>query len=216
MGRVFNSMSTLVSKVVSPEAANLAYYDANAEAYAKQTYHADLSHLYVPFLALLPRNARILDVGCGGGRDMRVFRERGYKPFGIDPSTALVKIARQYSGAEVAVAKVDELEFEENFDGVWACASLLHLPRAELPNGLMHIHRSLIAGGVLFLSVQAGHGEEFGEDGRFYTRYDESEIRIGVHALDFDILETWKTSDALLGRTEICWINLLARKPFPT
>lgn len=209
-------MSSTASKVVAAEAANLAYYEANAEKYAKQTYHADLSHLYAPFLALLPRNARILDVGCGGGRDLRAFSERGYEPFGIDPSPALVEIARQYSGAEIAVANVEAIEFEEKFDGVWACASLLHLPRAELPNALKHIHRSLIAGGVLFLSVQTGHGEEFGEDGRFYTRYDESEIRIAVHASGFDIMETWETSDALPGRNEICWINLLARKQFPT
>ncbi len=205
-----------MSKFVTAAAANLAYYEANAETYAKQTYHADLSDLYAPFLALLPRNARILDVGCGGGRDLRAFRERGYETFGIDPSPALVEIARQYSGAELAVVKVENLEFEEKFDGVWACASLLHLPRTELPEALRRIHRSLIAGGVFFLSVQAGQGEKFGEDGRFYARYGESEIRFEVHAVGFDILETWETSDTLPGRTQICWVNLLARKPFPS
>ena len=207
-------MSTLVSKAVSPEVANLAFYEANAETYAAQTYHADLTHLYAPFLALLPRNARILDVGCGGGRDLRAFRERGFNPFGIDPSLALARIARQYSGVEVAVAKVELLEIEEKFDGAWACASLLHLPQAELPNALRRIHRSLISGGVLFLSVQAGHGEEFGPDGRFYSRYAEFEIRNAVHASGFEILDTWVTLDSLPARTAVNWINVLARKSF--
>lgn len=209
-------MSSTEYTVAAAEAANLAYYEANAEMYARQTYHADLSQLYGPFLELLPLNACILDVGCGGGRDLREFRERGYETFGIDPSPALVEIARQYSGAKVAVAKVETMEFDEKFDGVWACASLLHLPRAELPNALHHIDRSLTPGGILFLSVQAGHGQAFGEDGRFYARYYGSEIRIAVHTSGFDILKTWETSDVLPGRTNICWINLLARKPFST
>lgn len=215
MGGSSHSMNGAGSKVVAAEVANLAYYEANAEKYAKQTCHADLSHLYAAFLSLLPRNARILDVGCGGGRDLRAFHERGFDVFGVDPSSALVEIAREYSGAEVAVAKVEALEFEEKFDGVWACASLLHLPKAELPEALRRIHRSLIAGGVFFLSVQAGRGEEFSEDGRFYARYEEPEIRSAIQEIGFDTLNTWTTSDALSGRAKISWINLLARKPLP-
>lgn len=196
--------------------ANLAYYEANAATYAEQTLHADLSHLYAPFLSLLPRSARILDVGCGGGRDLKAFRERGFKPFGIDPSLALVEIARQHSGAEVAVAKVEELEFVQEFDAVWACASLLHLPRSVLPEALRRIKRSLVHGGVFFLSVQAGSGECVSEDGRFYARFDESEIRMAVEAIGFSILEAWTTADSLAGRSVIYWINLLARKISPT
>lgn len=215
MGGSSHSMNSAGSKVVSAEVTNLAYYEANAEKYANQTRYADLSHLYAAFLSLLPRNARILDVGCGGGRDLRAFRERGFEAFGVDPSSALVEIACEYSGAEVAVAKVEALEFEEQFDGVWACASLLHLPKAKLQEALRRIHRSLIAGGVLFLSVQAGRGEEFSEDGRFYALYEEPEIRSAIQETGFGTLNTWTTSDALPGRPEISWINLLARKPLP-
>lgn len=205
-----------MSKAVTPEVANLAFYDANAEAYAAQTYRADLSHLYGPFLALLPRNAHILDVGCGGGRDLRAFRERGFIPFGIDPSSELARIARHYSGVEVVVGKVELLEIEEKFDGAWACASLLHLRKAELPNALKRLHRSLIGSGVLFLSVQAGDGEEFGPDGRFYSRYSESELQNAVHVSGFEILRTWQTSDSLPARPTVTWINVLARKSYST
>jgi len=206
-------MSRSDSNAITSDLANLAYYEANAAMYAEQTSHADLSHLYEPFLSLLPQGARILDVGCGGGRDLRAFRERGFKAFGIDPSPALVEIARQHSGAEVAIARVEELEFVEEFDAVWACASLLHLPKSELSQALRRIQRSLVPGGVFFLSVQAGSGEDFIEDGRFYSRYDEAEIRMVVRATGLDILETWGTADSLASRNGMCWINLLARKP---
>lgn len=206
------NMSSDKSKVVTAKQANLAYYEANAVTYAERTSHVNLSHLYSPFLSLLPRSARILDVGCGGGRDLKAFREQGFNPFGIDPSLALVEIARRNSGVGVSVAKVEALEFEQEFDAVWACASLLHLPRTELPEALKRIERSLIIGGVFFLSLQAGSGEGISEDGRYYTLYDEPEIRMAVQAAGFDILKTWKTSDSLIGRSVICWINLLARK----
>lgn len=194
------------------ELANLAYYEANATKYAESTLQIDLTSLYEPFLALLPSGARILDVGCGGGRDLKAFRERGFNPFGIDSSIALVEIARDYSGVDVAVAKVETIDFVEKFDAVWACASLLHLPRTELPEALRRIKHSLVSGGVLFLSVQSGSGEEILEDGRFYAHYTDAEIRMSVSAIGFDVLETWKTPDSYASRAWISWVNLLARK----
>jgi SAM-dependent methyltransferase len=194
------------------ELANLAYYDVNAAQYAESTFQIDLSHLYEPFLSLLTRGARILDVGCGGGRDLKAFRERGFKPIGIEPSIALAEIARTHSGVEVNVTKVEAIEFEEEFDAVWACASLLHLPRTELPEALRRIKRSLIPDGVFFLSVQSGTGEEFLDDGRFYTYYTDAAIRLSVSSIGFDILKSWKTADSSPSRARISWSNLLAKR----
>lgn len=205
-------MTNFMNDPATAGLANLAYYEANAVAYAEKTSRADLSHLYAPFLASLPRGARILDVGCGGGRDLKAFRELGFKPVGIDPSPALVEIARQYSGAEVAVADVQEMEFVDEFEAVWACASLLHLPKLELSEALRCIKRSLISGGVFFLSLQNGSGEHVIHDGRFYARYGESEIQIAVQQNGFEIFETWETTDSLANRSDIHWINLLAKK----
>jgi SAM-dependent methyltransferase len=193
--------------------ANLAYYEANAKKYAESTLNIDLAHLYEPFLALLPSRARILDVGCGGGRDLKAFRDRGFKPVGIDPSIALANIAREYSGVEVAVAKVEDIEFTEEFDAVWACASLLHLPKKQLPVALMKIKQSILPGGVLYLSVQSGSGEEVLEDGRFYTFYTDTSIRKLIKASELELLRTWMTADSYAGRNRIIWLNLLARKP---
>lgn len=209
-------MSNTRANCASSELANLTYYEANATKYAGLTGQVNLSQLYAPFISLLPRGARILDVGCGGGRDLKAFRERGFKPFGIEPSISLAEIAREYSGVEVVVTKVEEIEFVEEFDAVWACASLLHLPKSKLPEALRRIRRSLVAGGVLFLSVQSGEGEEILEDGRFYAHYTNTAIEMAVRAIGFDILETWETADSFADRTLISWINMLAKKSSPT
>ncbi len=195
------------------ERANLAYYERNAAMYAEQTSRADLSHLYAPFLALLPPAARILDVGCGGGRDLKAFRQRGFDPVGIDPSPALVEIARRYSGAEALVGKVEDLQLSDAFDGVWACASLLHLPRRVFPEALRRIHSALVGGGVLFLSVQSGAGDLVGEDGRFFARYDSSALRLALKDANFQLLRIWDSEDSLPGRAALTWLNLLAKKP---
>jgi SAM-dependent methyltransferase len=200
------------SKAATARQANLTYYDANATTYAERTADANLSHLYESFLSLLPPSARILDVGCGGGRDLKAFRKRGFDALGIDPSSELAAIARRNSGTNVAVAHVENIDFLEEFDAVWACASLLHLPRTELPEALKRIRRSLVTGGVFFLSVQAGSGEGISGDGRYFTYYDEPEIRAAVEATGFEILKKWGTADSLDGRCAIRWVNLLARK----
>lgn len=200
------------SKAVTAKQANLAYYEANATTYAERTADANLSHLYESFLSLLPPSARILDVGCGGGRDLKAFRKQGFDAFGIDPSSELAAIARRNSGANVAVAHVENIDLLEEFDAVWACASLLHLPRTELPEALKRIRRSLVTGGVFFLSVQAGSGEGISEDGRYFTYYDEPEIRAAVEATGFEVLKIWGTADSLDRRSAIRWVNLLARK----
>jgi SAM-dependent methyltransferase len=193
-------------------AANLAFYEANAKAYAEQTAGADLNHLYSPFLALLPKGARILDVGCGGGRDLKVFGQRGYRPHGIDPSPALAKIASERSGCETSIGRVEQLEFESDFDAVWACASLLHLPMNVLPQALGRIRRALVKEGILFLSMQRGVGEGFDEDGRFVARYESAALRAALTTANFQLLDVWQSEDGLPGREAIKWLNLLAKK----
>lgn len=194
------------------DSANLAFYEANAKTYAAQTAGANLNHLYAPFLALLPKGARILDVGCGGGRDLKVFQERGYRPHGIDPSPALAHIAREWSACETWIGRVEELEAENEFDGVWACASLLHLPKGILPTAMSRIRRALVNGGILFLSVQRGVGQGIDEDGRFVARYDCSALRVAVASANFQVLDLWLSEDTLPGRAAITWLNLLAKK----
>jgi SAM-dependent methyltransferase len=191
--------------------ATFDYYEANAASYARQTQTADLGELYAKFLPSLGQGARILDVGCGAGRDLKAFREQGFQALGIDPSPTLAKIAREHSGCDVLVERVEEMRFMREFDGAWACASLLHLPRSVLPLALRRIHEALRPNGVFLLSMQLGLGEMRMADGRFYTRYQPADLRRDVEAAGFDIVDAWQSSDSLDERRSIRWINIIGR-----
>lgn len=195
----------------SEDARTIAYYEANAASYGRQTQAANLDELYASFLPRLRPGSRILDVGCGAGRDLRAFRDRGYGAVGVDPSPALAQLAREHSGCEVLVQPVEATNFRGEFDGVWACASLLHLPRSALPLALRSIRQALRPHGAFFLSMQRGSGETRMADGRFFARYQLSDLRGELQVAGFEILDGWESGDSLGAGRPIRWINLLAR-----
>lgn len=200
---------------VSTADLTLAFYDENAEQYARQTAQADLSELYARFLPLIPPRGRILDLGCGGGRDLRQFKIRGFDCVGIDPASRLAQIAREHSGCEILVGRAEELRFVDEFDGVWACASLLHLNRANLPVAIRRICKALKVSGVLFLSMQEGTSDSVSTDGRFYARYTAAELKEIVGSGGLTVREQWTTQDTLPGRGEMRWLNMIAVKAAP-
>lgn len=190
----------------------LSFYEANAIPYANQTAKVDLTHLYSSFLSRLPLGARILDIGCGSGRDLKAFHEKGYEAIGVDPSPSLVKIAREWSGCKVEVGRAETLRFKAMFDGVWACASLLHLPRRYFPLALSNINKCLKRDSILFLSMQEGSGEGACDDGRYFSYYSRQELGFELNNAGFEIIQIWTTADSLCKRNVISWINIVARK----
>jgi SAM-dependent methyltransferase len=186
------------------------YYEKHAAEYFERTVSANMSHLYERFLPALPVGGRILDVGCGSGRDLRAFTERGFHAIGIDASRALVEIAKSYSGAHCYVGRIEEIDYEKGFDGIWACASLVHFPRQMLLGVLRRLNRTLVPMGVMFASVQEGKDERTGGDGRFFTFYRRSEFVGVIHEAGFKVLDAWKSEDALPRRRQARWINVLA------
>lgn len=190
----------------------LHFYETNAEIYAEQTRGIDLAHLYKPFLKYIPRGGRILDVGCGAGRDLRRFADEGFEAVGIDPSEKLAAMASEFSGCNVLVSSVQDLSFNQEFDGAWACASLIHLPRHELPSALGKISLALRARGVLFVSMQIGSGEMVMDDGRFVARYTSKEVSNAIEQADFELVDVWITPDSSPARHSLVWVNAIARK----
>ena len=192
--------------------STLSYYEGSAVEYAERTLGADLASIYDQFLELVPRGARILDAGCGAGRDLKAFLSKGYKPFGIDASQALADMAHKYSRAPTQVRRIEDIEFDREFDGVWACASLLHLPKNMMPCALSKLNRALVDGGIIYISVQVGDEEGLGADGRFFARYQDWELAELLEKSNFRVLSSWLSADTLSGRDELTWENVLARK----
>jgi len=153
------------------------YYDANAEAFRQRTFGNDLTALYDPFTSLLPAGGHILDAGCGPGRDALAFLRRGFRVTAIDASPAMVELASQATGQPALLLRFEEIEFEASFDGIWACASLVHVPRAAIDGVLARLSRALVSGGVLYASLKCGDGERVAPDGRFFSDHDEASLR---------------------------------------
>jgi SAM-dependent methyltransferase len=187
------------------------FYEEHAAEYFQRTVSANIEHLYDRFLPRLPEGARILDAGCGSGRDLRVFLERGFRPIGVDASPMLVEMARSYSGAPCFVRRFEELTYDQCFEGIWACASVLHVPKAVLNTVLHRFHRALVPHGVLYASVQEGSDERVAPDGRFFANYQPAELLQATRDAGFDAQELWRTEDVLPGRSVVGWINVLAR-----
>ncbi len=151
--------------MTSSEKATLRYYSSHAANFVENTSTLDLTDLYQSFLAELKSGAHILDAGCGSGRDAKAFLSRGYRVTAFDASPQMAEITTAITGQECKILSFAEMEFSEAFDGVWACASLLHVPKRQLSNVMRRCVRALRPGGVFYLSLKEGEGERVAEDG---------------------------------------------------
>lgn len=192
----------------------LAYYAENAEAFAASTVDVDLSATQRHFAALLPAGGRVLDLGCGSGRDSRAFLDMGFRVTATDGSPEMCVIAEQTAGIPVRNELFQDLDDDEAYDGVWACSSILHLPRVQLADVLLRIERALVPGGVLYASFKHGERDDM-QDGRHFTDFTESSLREFVKtSCGLVVEETWLTHDARPEkRRRSPWLNTLIRRP---
>ena len=190
----------------------VAYYDRNAEAFVSGTLSADMSEARSQFTSLLPANARILDFGCGSGRDTKAFLEAGYRAEATDGSHALCEIASAYTGIPVVQADFRDLDAVERYDGIWACASLLHLPRADLQDVLRKTEKALKPGGILYLSFKYGSFEGI-RNGRYFTDLTESSLDALLQTVpSLQKVLLWCTRDVRPDREDTEWLNALLRR----
>lgn len=174
------------------ETLTLKHYNQNAEAFWAGTQDHDVSQNYAAFLSRFPKDKPldILDFGCGPGRDVSYFKSLGHRPVGLDGSEAFCRMARAYTGCEILQQTFLMLDLPGGaFDGIFANASLFHVPSQELPGVLLKLHAALRPEGVLFLSNPRGDGE--GWSGLRYGHYmqiDTSTLfleKAGFEVLDF-------------------------------
>ena len=124
------------------------YYNENAKAFIEGTVSVEFTRVQDAFLQLLPSKGKILDFGCGSGRDTKYFLEHGYKVDATDGSIELCKLASKYTGINVKHMLFQELAEVEKYDGIWACASILHVKRTELPEILQKMYTATKKNGV--------------------------------------------------------------------
>lgn len=196
------------------DAETLTYYTKNAVLYARRTWCLDVEEPRRRFVALLPEQARILDAGCGSGRDTLAFRRSGFDVTAYDASPSMAKEATRRSGVNVSTRRHADLDEKAAYDGIWCCASLLHIPLGAWPATLTNFRQALREEGVLYLSVKDGGGKD-GEGtvrdaaGRLMVSLDAHTLGTMARMVGLTIQEFWTNS----GADGQIWLNLLARRP---
>ncbi len=190
----------------------LDYYNQNAQSFAAGTISVDFHETQDRFLKLLDKGSLVLDFGCGSGRDTRYFLEHGMYVEATDGSEELCRIASDYAGIPVKQMLFQELKETEKYDGIWACSSILHLPKQELKAVLKRMAGALKEQGIIYTSFKYGDFE--GErNGRYFTDFTEDTFRDFVADITgIQIEEVWITGDVRQGRNEERWLNLIIRK----
>lgn len=190
----------------------LKYYDENAEEFVKNTINIDFSEIQEKFIKLLPDGGRILDLGCGSGRDARYFYKKGFVVDAVDGSAELCRLAGRYSGINVRQMLFSELNAVEEYDGIWACSSILHLTSAELKDIMMKILRALKNDGWFYASFKYGEFEGV-RNGRYFTDFTNNSFERFISDISgFRIKELWLSDDARADRSDEKWLNLILRK----
>ncbi len=185
------------------------YYRRHAEEFYQATVGVDMTPIHQRFLAGLQPQAHILDAGCGSGRDAKAFSDAGFQVSAFDASEELTKLATAHCGFEVAVRRFEDVTEENRYDGIWCCASLLHVPASDLPEMLGKLWRALRAGGRMYVSFKHGTGERV-HGGRNFTDAEEATVRRWFSNLsEVQDLSVWLTEDQRPDRSEQ-WTNALA------
>src|SRR5450755_2560191 len=176
--------------------STIEFYDTHAQEYCESTVHLDLHGVYERFLGELGPGARILDAGCGSGRDTKAFSDRDYCVTAIDASPEIARLARTFTRQPCRVLRFQDMEFREEFYGIWACASLLHVPKKEMPDVMPRFIQALKPAGILYLSLKEGEGDRIADDGRFFSNYSTSSFRELAAAFpSLRELVFWKTEE---------------------
>ena len=189
----------------------LDFYNQNAKSFAEGTTCVDFKETQNKFINVLC-GKRVLDFGCGAGRDSKYFVEAGLDVVAIDGSAELCQIAERYAGIPVQQMLFQELNEQNRYDGIWACSSILHLTKKELKSVFKKMLDALTDNGIIYTSFK--YGEFEGErNGRYFTDFTyESFFEFIRDMKGIAIEEYWYTGDVRPGREDQKWLNLLLRK----
>ena len=190
----------------------LSYYNEKSDQFAGTTVDLEFSSIQDSFLKYLEPGSLILDFGCGSGRDSRYFLKKGYEVEAVDGSEEMVKVASKVTGLAVKQMLFNELDEYEKYDGIFACASILHVPYKELPDIFIRLKKAVKKNGYIYVSFKYGEYEGYRNE-RYFTDLNEDRfLNILNEVKGLTIIEETITSDARKGREDEKWLNVILRK----
>lgn len=190
----------------------IKYYNENAQTFIAGTIDADMSFAQNKFLKYLRPNCRILDLGCGSGRDSLFFKSLGFDVTAVDGSPEMCKQAGSLIGENVRCLLFEDLDYQNRFQGIWACASLLHVPKDDMQKILKKVSVALVMHGTLYISYKYGETQRE-KDGRLFSDYTEKNLDELFNSYNrLKVSEYWITADVRSGRTNEKWLNIICKK----
>jgi cyclopropane fatty-acyl-phospholipid synthase-like methyltransferase len=187
------------------------YYNKYSKEFIENTLHADMTELYQFFEHYLrPTAKKILDIGFGSGRDSLYFSQK-YEVVSIDNSEAFVHAGKELLDNEVLLMDIRNMNFSNEFDGIWACASLLHLSYDELSTVFNKCYNALKDGGIMYASFKYGEFEGVRND-RYFTDLNEVQLQELLNQTQFILKEIKLTSDVRENRQDEKWLNIILSK----
>lgn len=191
--------------------AVIDFYNIKASTYFEQTVAVDPHGFLGPFADLLLPGSRVLDVGCGSGRDLLWLSRRGYLVKGLERSSKLAELARKHAGCEVVVGDFESWDFVEcPVEGILLVGALVHTPHEDLGRVLRHISRGLVQTGKILLTLKEGEGSSKSTDGRVFYLWQDLNVRGLLKDLGFNILHFDRLRSAL--RKEDVWLTYVLEK----
>lgn len=190
----------------------LDYYNLHTADFVNITQNVDFHEIQELFLSFLPAKATLLDFGCGSGRDTKYFIDNGYEVDAMDGSKELCKAATKYTGIQVQHMLFEDFNECNAYDGIWACASILHLKKCELPDMITRLYQALKRNGVIYMSFKCGDFEGV-RNGRYFTYLTEESFDMLMKPIHGFMKEKiWVTGDVRQDRGTEQWLNIILRK----
>lgn len=188
------------------------YYDDHAQEFYENTINADMSDLINRFVSYLKPGAHILDAGSGVGRDTKTFTRLGFSVSAFDASEEMVKISSELTGIKTRLLRFEDMDYVDEFDGIWACASLLHVERSHLILAFSNLFRALKHDGILFVSFK--HDVvDIEKESRHFTNFSDLALEEYIRKnTDFEIVNIFSTHDVRPDRQNEKWVNAFIKK----
>ena len=186
----------------------MTYYNKHAKEYINNTKDVDMKEYYVIFESYLKSNSKILDVGFGSGRDSLYFKNKGYDVVSIDPIKEFCDNAKSIGLDNVIQISIEDIEYNNEFDSIWACASLLHLKSNQLVDVFNKCYKALKDNGVMYVSFKYGDFEGVIDD-RYFTYLNEDSLTNIIDQTNFIIDKLWISEDKL--NRNVKWLNVILK-----
>lgn len=190
----------------------ILYYENNKNSFKESTQTLDFTEIQDLFLSYLKPQSKILDFGCGAGRDTKYFLNKGYKVDALDGSPSMCKIASDYCQIDVKNILFEDYIPQVEYDGIWACSSLLHIPFKNLNSIFSKLHKSLKNKGILYVSFKLGTFEGY-RNNRYFTDLTFDKLfKLPEIKTNFRILKHFISTDIRKNRENEKWLNVILQK----